>query len=492
MTTARVLLVEDNPGDARLIVETLKEVTGAKFEVTSVSTLAAALEQRPWHAVVLLDLSLPDAHGLETVARMTEGSNVPVVVLTGTNDDELARRAVHAGAQDYLVKGEVTPLLLSRTLRYAIERSRAEEDAQLARDVRRSRFLLQVGTELSMSLDVGEMAQRLGRLLVPHVADACSIECASDTGALERIATMGVEIAGADAHASRVVPLAIGDRVIGALTLWRFGRASPFGEDDRLLFEEVAIRAALSLDNARLYRNAQQALRARDEMLAVVSHDLRNPLSVIGLSLQTLAPAVVHDGMRASTLKRAQNAFERMRRLIDDLLDLARIDQGTLKIDRTAQPIAGLLGEHVETHRPIADDRGITLEFVSQADAIVDVDRERIGQVISNLVGNALKFTPRGGAVRVRTQCVGRGVQVAVEDNGSGIAADALPHIFERGYQHGANAARQGVGLGLVITKGIVEAHGGTIDVASTIGVGTTVRFTLPVTNRPAEAAAAP
>jgi signal transduction histidine kinase len=331
-----------------------------------------------------------------------------------------------------------------------------------------------------MSLDVAEMAERLARSLVPDFADGCAVEVATNAGALEQVASVGVDPATAPPSSVLGVALAVGERIVGALTVVRIA-ARTFTEEDRLLVDEVANRAALSLDNARLYRDAQQALRAREEMLAVVSHDLRNPLSVVGLSLRLLAPTVAADAGRAATLKRAQNAFERMHRLIEDLLDLARLDQGTMKIERARHSITGLLTEHVEVHRPLAEDRGIGLELSAAADAIVEVDRERIGQVLSNLVGNALKFTPRGGAVRVHSECIGRIARIAVEDTGRGIAPDALPRIFERGYQHGGAAARQGIGLGLVIAKGIVEAHGGTIDVASTVGTGTTVRFTLPI-----------
>ncbi len=494
----RVLLVEDNPGDARLIAETIADVPGGPFALVTVPTLAEAIRRRDQHDVVLLDLSLPDGHGLETVTRMIAApTSTPVVVLTGTHDDELASRAVQAGAQDYLVKGEVTPELLGRTLRYAIERRKAEEDALVAREARRARFLFEVGSELSVSLDVHEMGRRLAELLVPTLADCCVLEVATNDGTLERVGCAAtdptferlvadsVNASAASvyegARASLVLPLRVGERSVGALTLMRLQRTSAFGDDDRLLADQIAMRAALAVENARLYRDAQRALRARDEMLAVVSHDLRNPLSVIGLSLRMLAPAVRADQPRAATLLRAQNAFERMHRLVEDLLDLARIDQGNLRVDRKRQPLGHLLAEHIEAQRPIAEDRGIALELAAPPDVVVDVDRDRIGQVLANLVGNALKFTPRGGSVRVRTHCTNRTARIEVEDSGVGISPEVLPRVFDRFFQSARAEAKQGVGLGLAIAKGIVEAHGGSIDVVSPPGAGATFGVSLPV-----------
>lgn len=539
-TPTRVLLV-DGGGNARLISELLAGVPGRSFELTTVTTLAEGVLRRRHHDCVLLDLSdAQDTAGrvssIESVERMSAGLDVPVVVLTGFDDEALAHRAVQAGAQDYVVKRDVTPALLARTILYAVERQRAQENAKAAEDARRMRFLADVGTVLSSTLDPAVAAERFARTLVPLLCDGCAIDVRGPAGDLQRLAVhgdcdalgdaladlsrLGPEARGIslacvqrgrsllieDIDGDRVVqltphrraaellrqagissvlcvPLQARGEVVGVMSLLHARSGRRFGREDVALAEDVARRAALSIDNARLYDAAQRAIRARDEILAVVSHDLRNPLSVVGVTLQMLRGAFSEQPRRRELVAKAERAFDRMNRLIEDLLDLARIDQGTLRLERSRAAVAPLLAELVDLQRPLAAQKSIALEAeLSAASVDVDVDRERIAQVLSNLLGNALKFTPEGGRVRVTTSIVGDAVQIAVEDTGPGIATESLPHVFDRFWQ-AQGTGKQGVGLGLAIAKGIVEAHGGAMSVASEPGQGATFRFTLPIDN---------
>jgi signal transduction histidine kinase/CheY-like chemotaxis protein len=527
-----ILLVEDNEADARLFAELLSELPGRPFKLAASTTLADALAKIPGHDVVFLDLSLPDTQGLTTLTRMVQAArNLPIVVLTGTEDERVAVEAMKAGAQDYLVKGEITPSLIARTARYAVERKAAEENARrLAKSdeaATRARFITSLTSAISSSFELETTLPQVAKLLVPTLGDFVTIDLVRD-GAIDRVAYATAypehdaavrEIASytpgpnhrrspvlkavesrepivvnqrdwsgvvPDARVLEVVtqlgvcgllvlPLIARGRVVGAVSALMGPSGRSCDEDLRRLGEEVAERIALGIDNATLYNEAERAVRGRDELLAVVSLDLRNPLNIVALALQMIEadPAAL-----PSALPRAKRAADRMLRLIEDLLDVARIDAGTLSIDPSRVEVGALLDDTYEQHRVLAADRRIVL--VRDYDRHVGVahaDRHRIGQALANLISNALKFTPAGGTIRLGAEVRGERVAIWVSDTSPGIAPEHLGHIFDRFWQ--PQQRRDGVGLGLAIVKGIVDAHGGTIEVESTPGVGTTFRILL-------------
>ena len=174
-------------------------------------------------------------------------------------------------------------------------------------------------------------------------------------------------------------------------------------------------------------------------------------------------------------------AAERMNRLIQDLLDVRRIDSGRMAIELRAEAVDGLLKEAMDMLRPLATAASLELDCdVDRTLPRIAADSARVLQVLSNLVGNAVKFTPAGGRVRLRAEPADREVRFSVSDTGTGIPADQLPHIFGRFWQ-GTSVDRRGIGLGLAIAKGIVEAHGGRIWVESEVGTGSQFIFTLPI-----------
>jgi PAS domain S-box-containing protein len=247
------------------------------------------------------------------------------------------------------------------------------------------------------------------------------------------------------------------------------------------MFEVLAMLAAMvatAANDAHLYDEAQRALRARDEVLAVVSHDLRSPLTIIELAASMLLRRGHED---EEVILRIKRAGERMSVLIRDLLDASAIDAGRLRIEPAEQAIGPLVMEAIELFRPLADEKhiGLTAEVAVPTDKVF-CDRSRIVQVFSNLLGNAIKFTSDGGAITVHAVEDDRTVKFTVTDTGCGIAEDQLQHVFDRYWQ--ARGTGLGVGLGLAIAKGIVEAHHGAIHAASTHGKGSTFFFELPRT----------
>jgi signal transduction histidine kinase len=244
------------------------------------------------------------------------------------------------------------------------------------------------------------------------------------------------------------------------------------------LFGEEAVGLAL-------LERAEAAVRSRDEILAIVSHDLRNPLSTISMVVALLEhpmPAERH----AAQLDVVRRAVQRMGRLIQDLLDVNQIGSGQLSIAPEAVAAATLIEEARAGLDLHASQHGQRLEWsCAEPDFIVRADRTRVAQVLNNLVGNALKFTPPGGEVSVEVAREGDEARFCVRDTGPGIKGEDLPHIFDRFWQAEGRKRKGGVGLGLAISKGIVTAHGGRIWAASEPGNGAMFCFTLPLaTNR--------
>ena len=296
------------------------------------------------------------------------------------------------------------------------------------------------------------------------------------------------------AHSTLAVPLVAHDRVLGAMLL--LSEQGEFGSEDREVATELARRAALALDHARLYEEARQATRSRDEVLSIVSHDLRNPLNVVGLVTHVLRETLGSDAVAARHLDAIGRAADQMGRLILDLLDVSRLEAGALALDVAPVAPGVLVREAARDLAPLAAERSVALAHAVADDLPpVEADFERISQVFSNLVGNAVRFTPPGGRITLGAEPGEEGVVFRVEDTGAGIDAEHLPHLFDRFWQ-AHRTRRGGAGLGLAITQGIVEAHGGRIWVRSAPGEGSTFFFTLRqgelVPGRPGDADPAP
>ena len=277
------------------------------------------------------------------------------------------------------------------------------------------------------------------------------------------------------------VPLVTSGRPIGALTLVTSGSGRRFDLADLSLAADVARRAAVVVEHARLFHEAQQATRARDDILAVVAHDLRNPLNTVtmavSLMLETTPVERVQERRQVEIVRRAA---DRMNRMIQDLLDVKRMESGRLTIDLQPEEPFALINDTVDMLRPLAVGSTVRLDTsIEENLPLVYADAARIQQVLSNLVGNAVKFTPRDGRITVCAEQSEREVRFSVIDTGSGIPSEQLPHIFGRFWQARASD-RRGIGLGLAIAKGIVEAHNGRIWVESHVGLGSTFYFTLP------------
>ena len=277
------------------------------------------------------------------------------------------------------------------------------------------------------------------------------------------------------------VPLVNSGKPLGALTLVTSNSGRRYEVADLSLAADLARRAAIVVEHARLFHEAQQATRARDDVLAVVAHDLRNPLNTVTMAISLmLENTPVENVQERRQVEIVRRAADRMNRMIQDLLDVKRMESGRLGIDAQPESAASLVSDTIEMLRPIATGSTIVLESdVAENLLPVLADSARIQQVLSNLVGNAVKFTPRDGRVVVCAEPIDGGVRFCVKDTGPGIPPDQVPHIFGQFWQ-AMPSDRRGIGLGLAIAKGIVEAHGGMIWVESQVGSGSNFYFTLP------------
>ncbi|MEO8435296.1 MAG: GAF domain-containing protein [Pyrinomonadaceae bacterium] len=283
------------------------------------------------------------------------------------------------------------------------------------------------------------------------------------------------------------VPLLVEGRVIGVIHVGTFVRHR-FNDDDISLLQLVADRIALAIENARLYEEeraarmeAEAANRAKDEFLTTLSHELRTPLTPIIGWLHMMLRGVLPETEQARGIAVIERNSQTLKRLINDLLDMSAILSGKMRIEESPVILAGVVREAVETVRPQAAEKDIDFQVVFRQwedPVVVKGDRMRLVQTFWNLLTNALKFTPRGGSVRVRCEATSTEAVIEIQDNGEGIAEDFLPHVFERFRQADGSKTRThgGLGLGLALVESFVQAHGGTTEVASS-GLGRGSRF---------------
>jgi signal transduction histidine kinase len=278
-----------------------------------------------------------------------------------------------------------------------------------------------------------------------------------------------------------LAPLIAHGRFVGALSLISTRAPRAYTDADVRFAQEIAQRAALAVDNAALYTKAQRAIETRDDVLGIVAHDLRNPLAAILMQAELLRePGADTSRLPHKAAESILRSATRMNRLIEDLLDVTLLEQSRLSVERHPLDVRQLMVEVLHAHEARAAAESLDLHLDVPADLPeVLCDRDRVLQILENLVGNALKFTPAGGRITVGAGRRTNDVLFWVADSGIGIDSDSLPHVFDRFWQ-AKKGRRSGAGLGLAIARGLVEAHGGRMWVESTLGRGATFFFTIP------------
>lgn len=419
--------------------------------------------------------------------------------------------------------------------RRALERVRRQADEQ-------TRFLNRATELLGLSLDYEQTLRTLARLCVPEIADWCAIDVVRDDGEYERLAVehadpervravldlnrrfhpeperdpvVAVMASGRaqlveeitddhlvalardeehlaimrsmKVHSWMLAPMIARGRTLGTIGVVTAESGRRYTPADLPLLEELARRAALAVDNARLFTAAEAASRAKDDFLATLSHELRTPLTAI-LGWAGMLQMGAADGettrVAIDTILRSARA---QGELIDDLLDLSRVVAGKLALSVEPVDLVRVAEEAVTAIRPAAEGKQIALDLVAEEPvAIIRGDERRLHQVIWNLLTNAVKFTDRGGSVRVHLSTVPDRVRIDFIDTGRGIDPAFLPHVWERFRQADSSASRQhgGLGLGLSVVRHLVELHGGTVS-AESEGLGRGATFTIELPRPP-------
>ena len=428
---------------------------------------------------------------------------------------------------------------VERSARVEAERARArarEAETRSQAVAQRQRFLADASRLLSESIDYAGTLKTVARLAVPGIADWCVVDLTQDDGQIARVAIEHrdpsrlaiaqklqddfpprADAAAGPAHVAHTgqtefeprvsearleelapeaerrrllaalgmhsyisVVLSTRGRVLGAITFFT-DAGRDLSADDVVMAEDLARRAATAIDNARLYEQAQRALRVRDDMLAIVTHDLRSPLSAIitAAAMQVATAPNDENGMKIRhRAESIQRAAQHMSRLVRDLADIGQVDAGRFAIERKPQNVAALTREVADALKPAADQQGARIEVDIEGEVPpIDADGDRVVQVLSNLVTNAIKVGASRITLRLRPRA--EDVLFTVSDTGPGIHQEDLPHMFDW-YWRGQTVKYKGTGLGLPISKQIVNAHGGCIWIESEVGVGSRFCFTLP------------
>ena len=417
--------------------------------------------------------------------------------------------------------------LLTVALRDVTEPKRRESE---------QRFLAEVGSVLASTLDYEETLTRVAQLAVRELADLCVVDIFEEDGEVRRLKVVGRDpsqtwlrdlvlrvplerklphlawsilanrqpvlmqglppetvasfsqseehlrvLRAVDPKSVIALPLLVHGTLVGMLALVSSRSARVYGPADLRLAQELVQRAALAIDNAWLYRKAQRAIQARDDVLGIVAHDLRNPLGNIVLQSSLLQRGDSQPERRSQKPAEAiRRSASRMNRIIQDLLDMTRIEAGRLPLELTRVPAGQILSDSVKTQETLAASASLELRLEAPPRLPeVRADRDRLLQVFENLIGNAIKFTNPGGRITVGAMPKDEELLFWVADSGAGIPAEDLPHVFDRFWQS-RKPQRVGAGLGLSIAKGIVEAHGGRIWVEASPGRGSTFFFAIP------------
>lgn len=494
-----LLLIEDNLGDARLLREMLIEAKPHKTTLTHVPTIAAAelFIATDKVDIILLDLGLPDAQGVDGVRRAHAAApHVPLVVLTGSDDEELAGRALKEGAQDYLIKGQIDSRGLLRALRYAIERKVMEE--ALFAEHERAQVALDCIGDAVACMDVAGNVTFLNR-----IAETMTGWKAKDATGLPigEVFSIGdpdgaSSVCTAGCHNDRLMHAVQNGETIGLAeeVFCRHDGSSFDAEYSSAPLRDskgVLLGAVIAVRDVSGRRAME---RLKDEFVSTVSHELRTPLTSIRGALGLLHSGVLGPlppkGERM--LQIAVTNTDRLIRLINDILDLERLESGKIELACSNVEAHDLIVLAVDGIQAMADAVGVTI-VIEPFSAQIFADSDRIVQTVTNLLSNAVKFSPAGTAVTVSSVIEKGMLVIRVADRGRGIPEDKAAMIFERFKQVNASDSRDkgGSGLGLAISSSIVTAHGGRIWCGPNGDQGTIFSFTVPMTAPPPTAVAA-
>ena len=530
-----ILVVDDLPTQ-RLTVEAALADIGER--VVSVSSGREALKFLLENdaAVILIDVNMPEMDGFETasiIRQRQRNEHTPIIFMTANTDELQAARGYALGAVDYLICPFVPDVLRTKVnvfvaLSRANERVRREAEQRIAlmreqaaraaaeEQSRRLRVLVEIGGVLARALDGRPFEAELLSLFVPLLADEAGLVFVasgdspgtstwfrSGIGGQPSVRPLGVPPPALGDAVSNVlasgrtekvrggapgrvigIALALGGRpgIFGALAMIRSESSGPYTDSDIELIELIAARTSTVLENRRLYRELQDRDRRKDEFLAMLSHELRNPLGAITSAAQVLQVGTASDGQaERAGMVIVRQSFQ-LSRMLDDLLEVSRVTTGRVQLKREPFDLSQAAARTVEALR--ASGRLEQHDLVIKADSVVvEADIARTEQIITNLLVNAVKYTNPGGRITAQIGIEGDQGVLKVSDTGIGISPDLLPRLFDafvQGHQ-ALDRAEGGLGIGLALVKKLTELQGGTVEARSPgPGRGSTFIVRLP------------
>ena len=392
--------------------------------------------------------------------------------------DEVCRRHAHVMPAETL--GSETT---GREIAILQQRAKAleHEIAQRKRFESDNAFLLDAATMLMRSLEYEVRLEQVTRLAIPRLGDWCAVDIEREDGVIERSASAGSVDGTIGAH-KLVVPMKVGDRLLGSVT---FVRSTAYDYRDSALAAEYVRRAAILLENARLYRLAQNSNRIKDQFLATLSHELRTPLTAILGWARMLTVADLDAEMIRTACATIERSAKTQATIIDDLLDVSKIVTGKLSLRSEPVDLVTVIDAALETLHLAQESKSMQVDVTAPSErVIVNGDPTRLQQIVWNLLSNAIKFSPKSGRILVSLERRSDVACIVVRDEGIGIPATFLPHVFDSFRQADADVTRQhgGLGLGLAIVKYLSELHGGSVTASSAgEGQGATFAVTLPL-----------
>jgi signal transduction histidine kinase/DNA-binding response OmpR family regulator len=527
-----ILIVDDSPEKLMSLEAILDDLGQSLVSARSGREALRRLLVQEF-AVVLLDVYMPEMDGFETarlIRARKRSEHTPIIFITGQGDEQLAAQGYALGAVDYILS-PVLPGILRTKVSVFVElyrqreqlKQQAEERISLGYEQaaraaaeaasKRSAFLAEASNILNNSLDYEETQRDLVRLVVPSLADLTVLTLADDAshsrsfemvwqtqnGEISRHSVSGAAVAPAiiEAAAERVIssgrmemlsslefqvphdstlrrfhsgvvlPLRARGRNLGSLAL---ASSESRGTLDLDLVVDLTSRASIALDNARLYRDIQENDRRKSEFLAMLGHELRNPLAPIRNSVEFLRQCKLDQ----PELRRVRDTIDRqvqlMVRLVDDLLDVSRINSGKIRLRREVADFAAIADQAVEIAKPLIESRSHVFTVIRPEEPIwVEGDVARLAQVIANLLNNAAKYTPPHGEISLTIEAEAESAVARVRDNGIGLSADLLPRVFDLFTQADRSTGRDqsGLGVGLTLVRRLIEMHGGQVEARS-------------------------
>ena len=520
-----ILVVDDVPSKLIAMEALLSELDENVVCVRSGGDALRQLLEREF-AVILLDVNMPDIDGFETAGLIRQHPRlrrVPIIFMTAGTDEAHALRGYSLGAVDYVIT-PVVPDVLRTKVRVFVDlfrmteelKQQAEERVNLAREqagraaaeeaARRSALLADAGKNMARSLNLEATARTVLDLLVPDLADAATLRLqregaetvyarhrsnpeavgvpAEVAETMDAVATtlgrqLLVERVGSrEAVRGVVCPLFARGGLLGVLAVMR-DRVTDGGYDGPrvALIEEMAVRAAIALDNCLLYREIEERDVRKEQFVAMLAHELRNPLGAISSAVGVMEMVGGDPGERAREIIKRQ--LHNLSQLVEDLVDTTRITTGKISLARATINLAESVTRCLRTIEIAGRTAGYDVTVDAQ-ETWVHADSARIDQILANLVGNALKYTPSGGRITIRVRSEGEHGVCEIADTGRGMSPEVLNRAFELFYQeeHSPDRARGGLGIGLTLVRQLVELHGGSVE-ASSAGEGRGSRFTI-------------